>query len=156
MAARPGNLQVPTRQAGPPKVNPNFNNSLATTVETRVVTPHITVRSERVSAPNRMGYVINVTNWNEFKFTRFVPDNRHPQILPPSPCDQSKGSRFVAQLYTAEGAMSVCHNLSAPTDLMEIRTTAPTVTPLQGFYLVITNLESGRSVKSNLAAISAK
>lgn len=103
-----------------------------------------------------MGYVINVTNWNEFKINKRVLDKSRPQILPPSPCDQSKGFRFVAQLYTADGGMSACHNLSTQTDLMEIRTIAATGTSLKGFYLVITDLQSGRSMKSNMAAISAK
>jgi hypothetical protein len=94
-----------------------------------------------------------VTNWRDFagKFSA----ERLPKTLPPSPYDQSAGVRVVVAVYDSGGRIA-CSNVTSPRDLALLRTSVPTDQLGGGFYVVLTDLAEGKSVRSNIARIDSQ
>jgi hypothetical protein len=118
------------------------------------VRPQITVRSESLPTPNRVAIVISVTNWRDFagKFSAA----HLPKTLPPSSCDHKTGVRLVLMVYDAGGHTTACHNVAALGDLELIRTMVPGDKRHGGFYVVLTDLAGGKSVRSNTARVDSQ
>jgi hypothetical protein len=138
-------------RAQKPTINPNLSTFAGTVNESGMPTPEIAVMTEGVIAPKRRGVVILVRNWSAFRIGRFDYDRIHPQVVPPSPCDQTRHYRYVLDIYMTDGVHNVCRNLASAKSLREIRTNVPADSPAKGFYIVITDLQTKQSVKSNVA-----